>query len=71
MLQKTVISPRQWPGRQSKGLQRAIPDGTFRPNQPVTRQELVTFYWRYANLAGCDMTISQEPAWLNIGMGIP
>lgn len=22
-------------------------------------QELVTFYWRYANLAGCDMTISQ------------
>ena len=25
----------------------------------TTRQELVTFYWRYANLAGCDMTISQ------------
>ena len=40
-------------------LVKGYPDGTFRPNQPVTRQELVTFYWRYANLAGCDMTISQ------------
>ena len=42
-----------------QGIATGYPDGTFRPNQPVTRQELVTFYWRYANLAGCDMTISQ------------
>lgn len=30
--------------------------GLFRPNDPVTRQELVTILYRYAQYAGCDVS---------------
>ena len=29
-------------------------DGTFRPGQPVSRQQLAAILWRYAKLAGAD-----------------
>lgn len=35
------------------------PDGTFRPNQAVTRQEMAAFFWRYAKFAGYDVTVSE------------
>ena len=35
-----------------QGIATGYPDGTFHPNQPVTRQELAAFLWRYAKLAG-------------------
>ncbi len=38
------------------------PDGTFRPDQPVTRQELVTLFARFARTQGASLTAPPIPA---------
>lgn len=42
------------------GIATGYPGGVFRPDQPVTRQELATFLWRYAQDAGMDTTVSED-----------
>lgn len=37
-----------------QGIATGYPDGSFHPNQPVTRQELAAFLYRYAKLAGWE-----------------
>lgn len=41
-----------WAARQ--GIVEGFSDGTFRPGQPVSRQQLAAILWRYAKLAGAD-----------------
>ncbi len=36
------------------------PDGTFRPRQSITREEMVTFFYRYANFIGMDVTVDGD-----------
>lgn len=36
------------------------PDGTFRPRQSITREEMVTFFYRYANFIGMDVTVDED-----------
>lgn len=38
----------------SNGIVRGYPDGTFKPHQPVTREELVTLLYRFAAYVGKD-----------------
>jgi hypothetical protein len=42
------------------GIAAGYPDGTFLPNQPITRQELVTFLHRYAQWSGEAGTASGD-----------
>ncbi|MBE7003732.1 MAG: hypothetical protein E7425_05520 [Ruminococcaceae bacterium] len=35
-------------------------DGKFAPDDPVTREQIVTILWRYAKLAGADVSIGEE-----------
>ena len=37
-----------------RGIVEGFPDGTFRPDLPVSRQQLAAFLWRYAKLEGAD-----------------
>lgn len=37
-----------------KGIAEGFADGTFRPGQPVSRQQLAAILWRYARLTGAD-----------------
>ena len=39
---------------QRYGVVEGYGDGTFRPDQPVTRQQLAAILWRYARLQGLD-----------------
>ena len=39
---------------QREGIVQGYADGTFRPNQAVSRQQLAAFLWRYAVWAGAD-----------------
>lgn len=41
---------------QAKGLVKGYGDGTFRPNQAITRQELATILYRYAAFRGEDVS---------------
>lgn len=38
------------------GIALGYEDGTFRPGQAILRQQLVTFFYRYAKWSGADMT---------------
>ena len=38
------------------GIAKGMTDTTFAPNMAVTREQMVTFLYRYANLAGEDVT---------------
>jgi len=40
----------------SQGIAKGMGDGTFRPDQPVTRQEMAVFLHRYANAMGITLT---------------
>ena len=42
---------------QEVGLAKGYGDGTFRPDEIITRQELVVFLYRYAKLSGYDVTV--------------
>lgn len=44
------------------GLTNGYPDGTFHPNGQVTRQELVSFFCRYAQLQGMEIGEQEIPA---------
>ena len=46
----------EWASRQ--GIAKGMGDGTFRPDQPVTRQEMAVFLHRYANTMG--ITLAQD-----------
>lgn len=46
----------------SAGLVTGSGDGSFRPDEPVTRQELVTMLRRFARTQGADMRTSRIPA---------
>ena len=46
----------EWASRQ--GIAKGMGDGTFRPDQPVTRQEMAVFLHRYANAMG--ITLAQD-----------
>ena len=37
-----------------RGIVEGYPDGTFRPDLPVSRQQLAAILWRYARLEGAD-----------------
>ena len=41
-----------WAARQ--GVAEGFPDGTFRPDLPVSRQQLAAILWRYAKMEGAD-----------------
>jgi len=41
-----------WAAR--RGIVEGYPDGTFRPDLPVSRQQLAAILWRYARLEGAD-----------------
>ena len=41
-----------WTARQ--GVAEGFPDGTFRPDLPVSRQQLAVILWRYAGLEKAD-----------------
>lgn len=36
------------------------PDGTFRPKQSITREEMVTFFYRYAKFLEMDVTVGED-----------
>ena len=38
----------------SEGIVKGFPDGTFRPNEPVTREQMATIFFRYADYCGYD-----------------
>lgn len=38
----------------ARGVAEGFPDGTFRPDLPVSRQQLAAILWRYAGLEGAD-----------------
>ncbi len=42
------------------GIALGYPDGTFLPGQNVTREELAVFLYRFAKLAGADMSLSGD-----------
>ena len=41
-----------WASR--RGIVEGFSDGTFRPESPVSRQQLAAFLWRYAGIKGAD-----------------
>ena len=43
-----------------QGIAKGYTDGTFRPEQMATRQELATFLYRFARVSGSDMTVSGD-----------
>ena len=43
-----------------KGIVKGRGDGTFHPDDPITREELATFLYRYASCKGRDMTQRAE-----------
>lgn len=45
---------------QAEGLVEGYGDGTFRPNQTMTRQELATVLYRYAEYKGLDVSQSAD-----------
>ncbi len=42
------------------GLVTGYPDGSFRPGQPITREELTTVLYRYAGIKGADVSDRAE-----------
>ncbi len=44
-----------------KGVVNGMTDNTFAPNSSITREQIVTMFWRYAkNIAEADMTVSDN-----------
>ncbi|MDY4220306.1 MAG: discoidin domain-containing protein, partial [Candidatus Faecousia sp.] len=41
-----------------KGIAKGVTDTAFAPGSPITREQMVTFLYRYAELAGQDVTAS-------------
>ena len=41
---------------QAQGVVTGFPDGTFRPNDSITREQLAAILYRYARTAGCDVS---------------
>ncbi|MDE6589362.1 MAG: S-layer homology domain-containing protein, partial [Oscillospiraceae bacterium] len=37
-----------------KGIVKGFPDGTFRPDRAISREQLVTILWRYTDMRGVD-----------------
>lgn len=42
------------------GITGGYDDGTFRPNQPITRQQFATFLYRYAQFMKADVSVGQD-----------
>jgi len=43
-----------------KNISGGYADGTFRPNQPITRQQFAAFLYRYAQAMGCDVSVGED-----------
>ena len=41
---------------EKNGIALGYEDGTFKPTQPVSRQQLATFLWRYAKVSGVNVS---------------
>ena len=44
----------------SLGWINGYPDNTFRPDQNLSRQQLATILWRYAQHLGCDVSVGEN-----------
>ncbi len=60
MWRRAASTPRLLPGPTAMGLSRGMTATTFAPNASVTREQLVTFLYRYAKLQGEDVTVTGE-----------
>lgn len=59
------VDPVRWYAKavlwaQENGIVTGYSDGTFRPNTPMTRQEMVTVFYRYAQYKGFDVSARAE-----------
>ncbi len=44
----------------ANGIVNGFPDGTFQPNGDITREQLATILYRYAQFKGIDVSIGEE-----------
>ena len=49
------------------GIVSGYSDGTFRPTATVSRQQLVTFLWRYSKAIGLDVSVGENTNILSYG----
>ena len=42
------------------GIVKGCGDGTFRPNDTITREQMVTILYRYAEYKGCDVSVGED-----------
>ena len=42
------------------GIVKGCGDGTFRPNDTITREQMVTILYRYAKYKGCDVSVGED-----------
>ena len=51
----------------SEGIAGGYGNGKFGPDDTVTREQMVTILWRYAQYKGCDVSVSEDTDILSYG----